>query len=112
MATRTLSVTTPYGTFTRATHQDYKFVAVIEARDTPERGVYLAGTRKGDPKLTQERRYTYTVNHATGEQREGVTYKYFSRYHAIWSRSAKGARRQAENYPYQRVTVLGVFEIA
>lgn len=95
----TLSVETPYGTFTRTTATAYKFVAIAEQRDNPKQGVRQVGNRpKHDPSLEPR----YGVN--------GTTFA-CQRYHAFWSSTEAGARRNAESYPFDYTRCLGVFEV-
>lgn len=79
---RTLTAVTPFGTFTRTTASDYKFVALAYHADgTPVREV---GARAG--KSTP--------------------------FLARWSRTADGAAKLAESYPYDRnLSVHGPYAV-
>jgi hypothetical protein len=83
MANAKLAVTTPQGTFTRATHTAYTWVGIGERIDDPERGVRLVGARMGKR----------------------------ARYLDRWSTSPEGARRNVENYGYDRLTCVGVYPV-
>lgn len=109
---RTVTATTPFGTFTRTTQTEYRFVALVEAAEHPERGIVLYGMRKGDPELATCREYTYTYDHRTGEKRQGLSWTYRSRYHAVWSRTNKGALQAAEKYAPGSGRVLGAWPVS
>jgi autonomous glycyl radical cofactor GrcA len=108
-----LTVTTPFGTFSRDTGRPYRWAAVAEHATHPEQGVTCAGAAKGDPELATSREYEYRVSpfDPNSEVRTHVTWNYFSRYLVRWSETREGAIRNAENYPYARVRVLGVYAV-
>jgi hypothetical protein len=109
----TLTVTTPLGTFSRQTAARYRWAAVAEHAVHPEQGVTCAGASKGDPELAVSCEQTYHVEpyNPDSELRTYTRWSYFSRYLVRWSETREGAIRNAENYPYARVRVLGVFPI-
>jgi hypothetical protein len=98
MAKLTLTIETPFGTFTRTTATAYRFAAVGEHRDDPESGVKVAGARKGDPTLPPRL------------SKYGVRYD-CQRYLVRWSETEEGARRNVENYPYDYVRCLDVYPV-
>jgi hypothetical protein len=100
MAKQTIKVETPFGTFTRTTASAYKFAAVTEQRDDPEKGVIVAGTRKGDASLPAR----FSV--VNPDYRIPCT-----RYHVVWSKTWAGAVNNAEGYPYDHVKLLGVYPV-
>lgn len=99
MAKRTLQVETPFGTFTRKTNTAYRFAAVAEQRDNPELGVRQVGN---SPKHDASLPPRFGQN--------GTTYE-CQRYHVVWSSTEAGARKNAENYPYDYTRCVGVYPV-
>lgn len=93
------TIHTPVGTFTRKSATAYAFAAIAEAAKSPEKGLRVVGNRKGDPALS------IAANDPNGYPTERV------RYHIVWSRTAAGARSNAESYVWQAARCVGVFPV-
>jgi hypothetical protein len=95
----TNTIKTPFGTFTRKSKTAYSFAAVAEAATSPELGLRVVGNRAGDPGLTRE------AYPGAGYKSPAV------RYHIVWSRTAAGARKNAEGYCWAPARCVGVFNV-
>jgi hypothetical protein len=96
----TLTVETPFGTFSRTTATAYRFLGIAEQRDNPEQGVRQVGN---SPKHDSSLAPRYGANESQLE---------CQRYHAFWSATEGGARKNAENYPFDYTRCVGVYEVA